>query len=92
MTQIIRNAGNMQDARLERRETPGGFGILSRVHESKQEVREPIEIGQSSQAARVSKEMARDYQRSTCQRPFCAGLLQARGNREHHLLLLAELV
>lgn len=69
---------------------PGEFEILSRVHESQQEVREPIEIGQSSQAARVSKEMARDHQRSTCQRSFCAGLLQARGDCQHHLLLLAE--
>lgn len=69
---------------------PGGFGILSRVHESQQEVREPIEIGQSSQAARVSKEMVRDHQRATCQWPFYAGLLQTLGDCEHHLLLLAE--
>lgn len=69
---------------------PGEFEILSRVHESQQEVREPIEIGQSSQAARVSKEMARDHQRATCQWSFCAGLLQTRGDCEHHLLLLAE--
>ena len=60
---------------------------MSRVHESQQEVREPIEIGQSSQVARVSKEMARDHQRSTCQRSFCASLLQARGDCQHHLLL-----
>ena len=45
---------------------------MSRVHELQQEVREPIEIGQSSQAARVSKEMARDHQRSTCQRSSIA--------------------
>lgn len=30
---------------------------MSRMHESQQEVREPIEIGQSIQAVRVSKEM-----------------------------------
>ena len=47
---------------------------MSRVHELQQEVREPIEIGQSSQVARVSKKMARDHQRSTCQRSFCAGI------------------
>lgn len=63
---------------------------MSRMYESQQEVREPIEIRQSSQAAGVAKEMARDHQRPACQRPFCAGLLQARRDREHHLLLLAE--
>ena len=69
---------------------PEGFGILSRMHGSQQEVREPIEIGQSSQTAGIAKEMARDHQRPTCQWSFCAGLLQTRGDYQHHLLLLAE--
>lgn len=51
---------------------------------------EPIEISPLSQAAGVTKEMTRDHQRPTCQRSFCAGLMQARGDCQYHLLLLAE--